>query len=36
MTELGILSILPPVIALALALWKKKIIPALLVDGLIS
>ena len=36
MTNLGLLSILPPVIALALALWKKKIIPALLVGGLIS
>ncbi len=36
MTELGILSILPPVIALALALWKKKIIPALLVGGLMA
>jgi len=36
MTNLGLLSILPPVIALALALWKKKIIPALLVGGLLS
>ena len=34
MTDLGILSILPPLIALALALWKKKIIPALLIGGL--
>ena len=34
MTHLGILSILPPVLALVLALWKKKIIPALLVGGL--
>ena len=34
MTHLGILSILPPVLALILALWKKKIIPALLVGGL--
>ena len=34
MTHLGLLSILPPVLALALALWKKKIIPALLVGGL--
>lgn len=34
MTHLGILSIIPPVLALALALWKKKIIPALLVGGL--
>lgn len=34
MTNLGLLSILPPLIALALALWKKKIIPALLVGGL--
>ncbi|MFA5816278.1 MAG: Na+/H+ antiporter NhaC family protein [Bacteroidales bacterium] len=34
MTNLGLLSILPPLIALGLALWKKKIIPALLVGGL--
>ena len=34
MTNLGLLSIVPPVIALILALWKKKIIPALLVGGL--
>ena len=34
MTHLGILSILPPALALILALWKKKIIPALLVGGL--
>jgi len=34
MTSLGILSIVPPVIALILALWKKKIIPALIVGGL--
>ncbi len=34
MTHLGLLSILPPVLALALALWKKKIIPALIVGGL--
>ncbi|MBP1656564.1 MAG: C4-dicarboxylate transporter [Bacteroidetes bacterium] len=34
MTSLGLLSIVPPVIALILALWKKKIIPALLVGGL--
>ncbi|MBP1679137.1 MAG: Na+/H+ antiporter NhaC [Bacteroidetes bacterium] len=34
MTHLGILSIIPPVLALALALWKKKIIPALIVGGL--
>jgi Na+/H+ antiporter NhaC len=34
MTDLGFLSILPPVIALGLALWKKKIIPALLIGGL--
>lgn len=34
MTTLGFLSIIPPVIALGLALWKKKIIPALLVGGL--
>jgi tetracycline resistance efflux pump len=35
-TELGFLSVLPAVIALALALWKKKIIPALLVGGLVA
>ena len=34
MTNLGLISILPPAIALALALWKKKIIPALIVGGL--
>jgi Na+/H+ antiporter NhaC len=34
MTHLGLLSIIPPVLALALALWKKKIIPALIVGGL--
>ena len=34
MTNLGLLSILPPVLALAIALWKKKIIPALIVGGL--
>ncbi len=34
MDHLGILSILPPLIALGLALWKKQIIPALLVGGL--
>ncbi len=34
MISLGLLSILPPVLALALALWKKKIIPALIVGGL--
>ena len=34
MPHLGLLSILPPVLALALALWKKKIIPALIVGGL--
>jgi tetracycline resistance efflux pump len=34
MTNLGLLSILPPLIALGLALWKKKIIPALLLGGL--
>jgi Na+/H+ antiporter NhaC len=35
-TELGFLSVLPAIIALALALWKKKIIPALLVGGLVA
>ena len=34
MAHLGILSILPPILALALALWKKKIIPALIVGGM--
>lgn len=34
MTNLGLISVLPPVLALALALWQKKIIPALIVGGL--
>ena len=34
MTTPTLLTILPPLLALGLALWKKKIIPALLVGGL--
>ncbi|MFO7617988.1 MAG: Na+/H+ antiporter NhaC family protein [Bacteroidales bacterium] len=34
MTSLGLLSIIPPLIALGLALWKRRIIPALLIGGL--
>ncbi len=36
MEHVGILSILPPLVALGLALWKKQIIPALLVGGLVG
>ena len=34
MSSLGLLSIIPPLIALGLALWKRRIIPALLIGGL--
>lgn len=36
MESYGLLSIIPPVIALALALWKKQVIPALFIGGLIG
>ncbi len=32
--SLGLISVLPPLLALVLALWKKRIIPALLAGGL--
>ena len=36
MESFGLISVLPPIIALGLALWKKKIIPALLMGGLVG
>jgi Na+/H+ antiporter NhaC len=36
MDSQGFISLIPPLIALGLALWKRRIIPALLIGGLIG